>query len=107
MLDVSRGKVPTVETLELLIDRLSRLKINVVQLYLEHTFAHPGHADAWAEATPYTAGDIARLRTFAMQRHVDLCGHQASPAVRRTSIPNCTSRIFRIARYRPCRVSSC
>ena len=76
MLDVSRGKVPTVETLELLIDRLSRLKINVVQLYLEHTFAHPGHSDAWAEATPYTAGDIARLRTFAMQRHVDLCGQQ-------------------------------
>ncbi|MCY7299610.1 MAG: beta-N-acetylhexosaminidase, partial [Ilumatobacteraceae bacterium] len=76
MLDVSRGKVPTVETLELLIDRLAGLKINVVQLYLEHTFAHPGHSDAWAEATPYTAADIARLRTFAVQRHVDLVGQQ-------------------------------
>ncbi len=76
MLDVSRGKVPTVETLELLIDRLARLKINVVQLYLEHTYAHPGHSDAWAEATPYTADDIGRLRTFAVQRHVDLVGQQ-------------------------------
>ena len=76
MLDVSRGKVPTVETLELLIDRLAGLKINVVQLYLEHTFAHPGHSDAWAEATPYTAADVARLRAFAVQRHVDLVGQQ-------------------------------
>ena len=76
MLDVSRGKVPTVETLELLIDRLAALKVNVVQLYLEHTYEHPGHADAWADATPYTAADVARLRTFAGQRHIDLVGQQ-------------------------------
>ena len=76
MLDVSRGKVPTLETLELIIERLAALKINLLQLYLEHTFAHPGHEDAWREATPYTAADIDRLRTFAAQRHVELVGQQ-------------------------------
>lgn len=76
MLDVSRGKVPTLETLELIIERLAALKINFLQLYLEHTFAHPGHEDAWRDATPYTTADIARLRTFASQRHVDLVGQQ-------------------------------
>ncbi|MCD6518748.1 MAG: beta-N-acetylhexosaminidase, partial [Anaerolineae bacterium] len=43
MLDISRGKVPTIETLELLIDQLSLYKINVLQLYTEHTFVFPHH----------------------------------------------------------------
>lgn len=76
MLDVSRGKVPTLATLELLIERLASLKINVVQLYLEHTFAHPGHDTAWGHADAYTAADIARLRAFAARHHVQLVGQQ-------------------------------
>jgi hexosaminidase len=76
MLDVSRGKVPTLETLELIIERIAALKLNVLQLYLEHTFAHPGHEDAWRDATPYTAADVSRLQTFAAQRHVELIGQQ-------------------------------
>lgn len=76
MLDVSRGKVPTIETLELVIDRLAGFKVNLVQLYLEHTFAHPGHEEAWWTATPYTAADIARLRSFAASRHIELVGQQ-------------------------------
>ena len=78
MLDVSRDKVPTVESLELLVDRLAALKVNVVQLYLEHTFAHPGHDDVCGPASAYTADDIARLRAHCRARHVELIGQQNS-----------------------------
>ncbi len=78
MLDVSRDKVPTVESLELLVDRLAALKVNMVQLYLEHTFAHPGHDDVCGPASAYTADDIARLRAHCRARHVELIGQQNS-----------------------------
>ena len=39
MLDISRCKVPTMETLFDLVDLLSGFKINQIQLYMEHTFA--------------------------------------------------------------------
>ena len=40
MLDVSRDKVPTMQTLRDLVDRLASWKVNQVQLYVEHTFAY-------------------------------------------------------------------
>ena len=78
MLDVSRDRVPTVESLELLIDRLAGLRMNLVQLYIEHTFTHPGHEEVWRDASPYTPDDIARLRGFCTERHVELVGQQNS-----------------------------
>ena len=78
MLDVSRDKVPTVDTLELLIDRLAALKVNTVQLYLEHTFSHPGHEPVCGPADAYDAADVQRLREFCAARHVELIGQQNS-----------------------------
>ena len=78
MLDVSRDKVPTVDTLEALIEQLAGLKVNLVELYLEHTFAHPGHEVVWRDASPYTADDIARLRRHATAYGVELVGLQAA-----------------------------
>ena len=37
--DITRGKVPTLETLKNLVDTLAFYKINQFQLYIEHTFA--------------------------------------------------------------------
>jgi hypothetical protein len=76
MLDVSRDKVPRVETLELLIDRLASLKVNHVQLYLEHTFAHPGREEVWSSASAYSADDIERLRVYCADRFVELTPQQ-------------------------------
>lgn len=42
MLDVSRDKVPTMETMIKLIKMLASWKINQIQLYMEHTFAYKG-----------------------------------------------------------------
>lgn len=36
--DVTRGKVPTVETLKGLVDKMAYYKMNELQLYIEHTF---------------------------------------------------------------------
>lgn len=48
MIDVSRDKVPTMETLYRLIDELASFKINRLQLYFEHTFAYREHPLVWA-----------------------------------------------------------
>ena len=42
MLDVSRCKVPTQAELLALIRALGQLRVNQLQLYVEHTFAFPG-----------------------------------------------------------------
>ena len=74
MLDVSRDKVPTVETLEAMLERLASWKINHVELYMEHTFAYDGHEEVWAEADPFTASDLARL-----DRHCTSLGMELVP----------------------------
>jgi hexosaminidase len=43
MLDISRDRVPTMDTLYELVDMLAGWKINQLQLYTEHTFAYQGH----------------------------------------------------------------
>lgn len=78
MLDISRDKVPTLETVKDLVDRLSKLKINQVQLYMEHTFAYQRHKVVWAEASPFTGQEILQLDAFCRQRHVELVPNQNS-----------------------------
>ncbi len=82
MLDVSRGKVPTRETLFHLVDLLSHLKYNHLQLYVEHTFAFPRHPEIGAGCDPLTPDDIRALDRYCRERHVELVpnlqsfGHQ-------------------------------
>jgi hypothetical protein len=78
MLDVSRDKVPTMGTLEALIDRLAGWKINQLQLYIEHTFAYTDHAEVWADASPFTADEIRALDRFCADRHNELVPNQNS-----------------------------
>lgn len=72
MLDVSRCKVPTLETLFDLIDRLAALKYNQLQLYTEHTFAFVNHPRVWADASPLNAGDMVRIREYCEERYIEL-----------------------------------
>jgi hexosaminidase len=78
MLDVSRDKVPRMETLYGLVDMLSGWKINQLQLYMEHTFAYRNHPEVWAEASPFTAQEILDLDAFCRQRQVELVPNQNS-----------------------------
>ena len=78
MLDISRDKVPTLETLFRLVDRLSGFKINQLQLYTEHTFAYRDHADVWQNASPMTADECRALDAHCQARCVDLVPNQNS-----------------------------
>ncbi len=78
MLDISRDKVPTLETVMELIDRLASWKVNQLQLYMEHTFAYQRHPNVWAEASPFTAEDILKLDAYCRARHVELVPNQNS-----------------------------
>ncbi len=78
MLDVSRDKVPTMETVYGLVDWLAGLKINQFQLYTEHTFAYRRHPKVWAEATPFTSEDILALDAYCRERFVELVPNQNS-----------------------------
>jgi len=76
MLDISRDKVPTMQTVEDLVDRLASWKVNQVQLYMEHTFAYTNHGEVWADASPFTADEIRHLDAFCRDRHVELVPNQ-------------------------------
>ncbi|MCU1456048.1 MAG: glycoside hydrolase, family 20 [Actinomycetia bacterium] len=76
MLDISRDKVPTLETLLTLIDRLASWKINHVELYSEHTFAYRDHGIVWRDASPLTPEEIRELDAFCAARYVELVPNQ-------------------------------
>lgn len=70
--DISRGNVPTFETLCRMADRLAYYKINQFQLYIEHTFAFAGHCDIWQGCDPLTAEEVIKLDHYCRERMIDL-----------------------------------
>jgi hypothetical protein len=72
MLDISRRKVPTLRTLEQLVEELCLYKLNVLQLYTEHTFQFPRHPKIGAGCGPLSSQDIVELDAFCRAHHVEL-----------------------------------
>lgn len=70
--DVTRGKVPTLETLLALADKCAHYKLNHLELYVEHTYAFRHHRDVWAGSDPLTADEIRRLDEHCANLHIDL-----------------------------------
>lgn len=78
MLDISRDKVPTMETLYALVDLLAGWKVNQIQLYIEHTFAYRNHRIVWENFSPMTAEQILDLDAFCRERFIELVPNQNS-----------------------------
>lgn len=76
MLDVSRDRVPTMDELTHLVDRLASWKINHLQLYTEHTFAYAGHEAVWRNASPLTPAEVRRLDRHCRSRGITLAANQ-------------------------------
>ena len=76
MLDVSRTKVPTMATLYALLDRLAELKVNHLELYMEHTFAYRDHREVWEDASPFTPAEILALDARCRDLGIDLVPNQ-------------------------------
>ncbi len=78
MLDISRDRVPTMETLYRLVDLLASWKINQFQLYIEHTFAYRNHRPVWENASPMTHEEILALDAYCRARFIELVANQNS-----------------------------
>ncbi|WP_281980372.1 beta-N-acetylhexosaminidase [Tenacibaculum mesophilum] len=78
MLDISRNKVPKMESLYQLIDQLAIWRINELQLYTEHTFAYRNHPIVWKNASPLTASQIQQLDFYCLKKGIDLVPNQNS-----------------------------
>jgi hypothetical protein len=70
--DVTRGKVPTLDTLKDLADRLSFYKMNQLQLYIEHSFAFRKFSEIWTDSDPLTAEEIIMLDDYCKRRGIEL-----------------------------------
>jgi hypothetical protein len=78
MLDVSRGRVPKLQTLLDLAEKLADLKINELQLYTEHTFAYRRHRRVWQGWGALTAREIRALDARCRELGIDLVPNQNS-----------------------------
>ncbi len=78
MLDISRGRVPKLETLLDLVARLADFKINELQLYTEHTFAYRRYKSVWQSWGALTAAEIRTLDARCRALGIDLVPNQNS-----------------------------
>jgi len=78
MLDISRGRVPKLETLLELAEHLADFKINELQLYTEHTFAHRKYKSVWQSWGALTGEEIRKLDVRCRQLGIDLVPNQNS-----------------------------
>jgi hexosaminidase len=77
MLDISRNKVPTLESLYQMVDILADLKINHVQLYIEgFSFAYPSFEEFWKEETPISGEELQQLDAYCKDRFIDFVPNQ-------------------------------
>ena len=78
MLDISRGRVPKLESLLDLAEKLADLKINELQLYTEHTFAYQKYKRIWQSWGALTAKEIKTLDARCRRMGIDLVPNQNS-----------------------------
>ena len=72
MHDVTRSRVPSMESMKAMADWCSRYKLNHLELYVEHTYLFPQFSEMWRDDTPLTAEDILELDDYCASRGVEL-----------------------------------
>ncbi len=72
MLDISRCKVPTMDTLLYLVDMLALFKFNRLELYTEHTFAFRNHPLVWGDSSPMTPKEYKMLEGLCQKTGIEL-----------------------------------
>lgn len=76
--DVTRGRIPTLETLKALADKAAYYKLNQLQLYIEHSFLFRDFSEVWRDDTPLTAEEILEFDGYCKNLHIDLIPSIAS-----------------------------
>lgn len=78
MLDISRCKIPTMETFSQLVKELAAFRFNELQLYTEHTFAYAGHEIVWRDSSPITPGELLQIQAWCQEAGITLVPNQNS-----------------------------
>ncbi|OKP97099.1 family 20 glycosylhydrolase [Paenibacillus sp. P46E] len=79
MIDISRNKIPRLETLYHIIDFMADLKLNQLQLYIEGSpFAYESFPQVWELETPITGEEILLLDAYCKERYIELVPNQNS-----------------------------
>ena len=70
--DVTRGRIPTLDTLKELVDHMAYMKLNSLQLYVEHSFAFLEFADSVERTGCLTAEEIRELDDYCYENFIEL-----------------------------------
>jgi hypothetical protein len=76
--DISRGRVPKLQTLLDLVDRLAALKVNHLELYVEHTIALAFNPRIGEGCSPLTPDEVRALDRYCAERRIQLAPSIAS-----------------------------
>ncbi len=70
--DITRGRVPKLETLKKLVDWLSYCKINMLQLYVEHVFEFKEYDGIYQRTGYMTAEETKELDRYCYENFIEL-----------------------------------
>lgn len=69
--DVTRGKIPTVETIKRLIDTMAYYKLNSLQLYVEHVFEFEETKELWENAGYLTGDELREIGEYCKENFIE------------------------------------
>lgn len=69
--DITRGKIPTIETMKMLIDRMASYKMNSLQLYVEHVYEFEECKELNDKYGYYTKKEMQELDEYCKERFID------------------------------------
>ncbi len=72
MLDISRGRVPTLDEFFEILLFLHRNRYNHLQLYVEHTYAFKNHKKVWENASPLDAKMLKQIQDWCDAMEIEL-----------------------------------
>ncbi len=75
-LDISRDKVPTMESLKRIVDIIASLGYTQFQLYMECAFAYKGYENVWKDRSPMTGEEMRELSAYCRRKGIDLVPSQ-------------------------------
>ena len=62
----------TIETIEEIVDLMARYKMNVLQLYIEHTFAFEKHSSFCKDVGAITPEFIRQIQKYCKSKYIEL-----------------------------------
>lgn len=70
-LDITRGRIPTIDTLKELVDNLAYYKMNMLQLYVEHTFPFKEYDGIYQRTGFISPEEIVELDKYCIENFIE------------------------------------